>query len=670
MQRVGLKTFGVLVVLAGGVAVAASQEKPNIIMIYTDDHGYADLGAQGVSTNFPVSPQLMRRESIVFCSDLQTYHARLLFDPVEVQQVERANGSQVFEEGSDYTVSPDGWMTLTPTSSIPVLDYYTNVTDSTDYRFSDTNGVPFYSPGGNYKHDAYDVVVTYAHANGSLDELAAGTWESKLTTASEKLHARQPLNVTFFGDSITYGAQASSLAPAVEPFSPAYPSQVIAGLKARFGYDQINYANKAVGGKMTDWGLQEIQRVIDTAPDLVVLAFGMNDGSQGKDTELWYKPNTKGMIDALRAAHPEVSIILVAEFSPNPETANANYALRAQNRDALNDLYSTYGNMAFVDVGAVSRQIAARKKFQDFSGNNLNHPNDFMHAVYAELVMNVFEGARIVTTQTTDNCTYVVQGHPDASWDGYNYIGVRGPLNTAAAQYSVMEFPLAPRAITGATLRMRTQPTAIPSAWGSYSSLPIQVMVLSSNNAAFAEATASFNSQSTGVSWKDSSGADKTLFIARDLEVTGTLTTFSPETSWANNTWYDIELNANTTGALEALRAAGQASALIYIQVKNTPAALNTGVRFYSDDSDYAPKLLMHTAPPAPVVLNLPPPEPGSFSLGWNGEAGGTYSVWGTPQLTAPVWTSRTNYSELLFDQALVFTAPVATQGFYQVRLP
>jgi hypothetical protein len=171
----------------------------------------------------------------------------------------------------------------------------------------------------------------------------------------------------------------------------------------------------------------EIQRVIDTAPDLVVLAFGMNDGSQGKDTELWYKPNTTGMIDALRAANPDVSIILVAEFSPNPEQANANYGLREQNRAALYDLYSTYGNMAFVDVGAVSRQIAARKKFQDFSGNCLNHPNDFMHTVYAELVMNVFEGSSIVTTKATDNCTYVVQGSPDVNWDRLQLHWGKGP---------------------------------------------------------------------------------------------------------------------------------------------------------------------------------------------------------------------------------------------------
>jgi len=203
------------------------------------------------------------------------------------------------------------------------------------------------------------------------------------------LQMQLPLNITFFGDSITVGGQASSLPPGAEPFAPAFPTQVTEALKALFGYDQINYANKAVGGTTTVWGLQEIQQVVDTDPDLVVLAFGMNDA--GGVPPATYKQNTEDMIQALRAANPDVSIVLVAEFSPNPEWGGANYPIRAENRDSLYDLYSTYENMAFVDVGAVSRQIADKKKFQDFSGNVINHPNDFLHAIYAELILKVFE---------------------------------------------------------------------------------------------------------------------------------------------------------------------------------------------------------------------------------------------------------------------------------------
>lgn len=32
------------------------------------------------------------------------------------------------------------------------------------------------------------------------------------------------------------------------------------------------------------------------------------------------------------------------------------------------------------------------KKFCDISGNNVNHPNDFMYQVYADALLHVFEG--------------------------------------------------------------------------------------------------------------------------------------------------------------------------------------------------------------------------------------------------------------------------------------
>jgi lysophospholipase L1-like esterase len=543
-------------------------------------------------------PQVMENESVVFCSDLQPRSARLLFPPVDIQSVKRANGTQIFEENVDYTIDADGLISLTPDSRIPVLDYYASVKDDTFYRFADTNGAIYYSPGGVWKHNEYDVVVTYTHTN-SLSALMDGVWASKLTVALSRMQAQLPVNVTFYGDSITYGAQASSLAPGAEPFAPAYPMQVVDDLKTRYSYDQINYANKAVGGKMSSWGLENIQQVIDTDPDLVVLAFGMNDSSQSVPTAD-YKQNTELMIEALRIANPNVSIILVAEFSPNPEFVNAHYDLRAQARDALFDLYSAYDNIAFVDVGAVSRPIAERKKFQDFSGNNINHPNDFMHQIYADVIQNVFDievtsPVPDLETKVTDHCTNVVGGQPDTNFDGREHMGVRGALASSDAQYGLMEFALPEREIASAVLRLKSYSDATPLSWGTNANVNVQVMVMSGNNAAFAESSATFGSQSTGTPWINSAGgAATTLFAARDSGVTGTLTTFIPDGDWADSTWYGMELETRTVNALDALRAAGQTSVLLYIQVKND--ALDddgSGVRFYSDDSAFAPQLVL-----------------------------------------------------------------------------
>ncbi len=345
-------------------------------------------------TLITVHAERMENESVVFCSDLQPRAAQLLFKPDKVESVSRANGSQTFKEGVDYRVDANGKIELTENSTIPVLTYYGKAIEKGTYGFADVKGRPFYSPGGTLKHKDYDIVVTYSYSNGSLDQMMKGAWHPGLTTALEKLNAKKPLNVTFFGDSITFGAQASSLVPGCHPFAPAYPMQVINSLKSTYEYSEINYANPSVGGKTSTWGLEEIKQVIDTKPDLVVLAFGMNDGS-GKMPTQTYKSNIEAMMKALRVSNPNVSIILVAEFSPNPDWAASNYPLRAKNRDALEELHKQYGNTAFVDVGMVSRRIAEKKKFQDFSGNNLNHPNDFLNAIYADLVLKVLNGKRI-----------------------------------------------------------------------------------------------------------------------------------------------------------------------------------------------------------------------------------------------------------------------------------
>ncbi len=336
----------------------------------------------------------MENESVVFCSDLQPRAAQLLFKPDKIESVSRADGSKTFKEGVDYRIDSNGRITLTDNSSIPVLTYYGKAIEKGTYGFADMKGRPFYSPGGTMKHKDYDIVVTYSYSQGSLDQMMQGAWHPGLTTALEKLKAKNPLNLTFFGDSITFGAQASSLAPGCHPFAPAYPMQVINSLKSTYGYSEIQYANPSVGGKTSAWGLEQINQVVSTKPDLVVLAFGMNDSS-GKVPTQTYTSNIESMMKALRAANPDVSIILVAEFSPNPEWPAANYPLRAKNRDALEGLHKKYKNTAFVDVGMVSRRIAEKKKFQDISGNNLNHPNDFLNAIYADLVLKVLEGKRI-----------------------------------------------------------------------------------------------------------------------------------------------------------------------------------------------------------------------------------------------------------------------------------
>ena len=53
----------------------------------------------------------------------------------------------------------------------------------------------------------------------------------------------------------------------------------------------------------------------------------------------------------------------------------------------LNEIASERGNVAVADVGTLSFRLLQLKKFRDMSANNINHPNDFMHRVYAQTIV-------------------------------------------------------------------------------------------------------------------------------------------------------------------------------------------------------------------------------------------------------------------------------------------
>ncbi len=79
--------------------------------------------------------------------------------------------------------------------------------------------------------------------------------------------------------------------------------------------------------------------------------------------------------------------ILVANMLPNPEFKP--HAGHFENRRRLYKLEGEFERIAVADVMAVTEALLRRKKFADISGNNLNHPNDFLHRIYADVIVGV-----------------------------------------------------------------------------------------------------------------------------------------------------------------------------------------------------------------------------------------------------------------------------------------
>jgi lysophospholipase L1-like esterase len=145
---------------------------------------------------------------------------------------------------------------------------------------------------------------------------------------------------------------------------------------------RITVKNSAVGGKTSHWGVAKVHaRVTVKKPDLVVLAFGMNDGTGKVEPDDFLK-NIQAIMQAVKKVHPQAEFILVAPTLANPESffegQQLNYGPKLKTLAGI--------GVQVIDMAAIHQVLLKRKHFRDMTGNNINHPNDFLHRWYAQQI--------------------------------------------------------------------------------------------------------------------------------------------------------------------------------------------------------------------------------------------------------------------------------------------
>ena len=129
--------------------------------------------------------------------------------------------------------------------------------------------------------------------------------------------------------------------------------------------------------------------------DLFVCAFGMNDIKL--DASITAE-NIGKIVDGVISLEPDAAVMLVASMfynntEVNAETYNANIKAQAPALKALAENYSSAGiECGVASVGLVSESVLERKEFRDYTGNNINHPNDFFCRVYAQTIFSALIG--------------------------------------------------------------------------------------------------------------------------------------------------------------------------------------------------------------------------------------------------------------------------------------
>ena len=332
---------------------------------------------------------IVQGESVLFIKNFPTDEARasVLFPIQHVLAIRNSAGDITYEEGRDYEWTPGAREIVLPAGSRIVSRTPAKLrrpSGSQKYRLTHRDGQGEIFFGARLEYAEMQTCITYQHA--SHWKLAIPTFDATvLPRAVHKLLNKQPLSIVLLGDSISAGANSSKLGAAA-PFQPAYPELLQRHLAARFG-TQVGLKNLSVGGTDTNWGLTQIDKIIEAGPDLVILAFGMNDSA--KRTAQDYQANTRKMIGRIRAELPESEFVLVASMLGNPDWTRLRHESFPEYRDALAELCDP--GIALADLTSVWTGFLELKQDWDQTGNGVNHPNDFGHRVYAQVISTLLD---------------------------------------------------------------------------------------------------------------------------------------------------------------------------------------------------------------------------------------------------------------------------------------
>ncbi|CRL47661.1 SGNH/GDSL hydrolase family protein [Pseudomonas sp. SIMBA_041] len=309
-----------------------------------------------------------------YTEDGRSNFVRTMFAPTKIRMVYNPATGQVFKPMMDYIPTKEG-IKLTRDSAIKKAPRgYSN--DMTEAELKNY-GVRV-TPG----FQEFQYAITY-DKHQSFASKTIGTLGNL-----RKVIGTVPLSITFFGDSITVGANATSIYTA--PNQPGYAGLVMAYLNYKYPL-MVESRNNAVGGWSSINAVSAVEyRVNDKKSDLVVLAFGMNDGGVFKPNE--YKANMQAVISAIRAKQPRVPILLVSPQRANPSTFIQKRLNITGYLPVLRELARDNASVAVADMTSAWDMMMSRKNYLDVTGNGLNHPNDFGHRVLAEVVLTAILG--------------------------------------------------------------------------------------------------------------------------------------------------------------------------------------------------------------------------------------------------------------------------------------
>jgi lysophospholipase L1-like esterase len=286
-------------------------------------------------------------------------------------------GCVVYSEGRDFSVDYDeGTIVRTAGSRMPDWTKHELFGhDDFDHRTCKEHG------NGNYT-----VYVDYEHEAPPAGP-ASGPPGHRIVRTLEKLRKGESVRYVVFGDSISTGAEASRPGLAFHNLFADRIRSLVPGAC-------IETVSKAIGGERCLEGIARLQcDVLDLHPDLVTITFGANDQCRLRtDKECAVPPaefrdKMRRIVESIRQ-ETGADVVLITPLILNPAwmyTSGQVDAYAAILRDVAKDC-----GACVADLHALWRaELDAGKSYASLLMNNINHPNDYGHQLFAKALAGV-----------------------------------------------------------------------------------------------------------------------------------------------------------------------------------------------------------------------------------------------------------------------------------------
>lgn len=328
-------------------------------------------------------------ESVLFVGEEDC--VGLLCEPEQILSVRSCGLDVEYEEGKDYVVE-SGKLRRTQNSRMPYLpkDLYfpAEKTEEIGAMKCRVEGHPWLYFGEGDTFFKRQVFVTYTHKDEWQGFVPKGQRELFPRT-HQRLASGEETTVLFFGDSITTGCNCSGWMDRA-PHMESWPEMTVSALRLEYPNANIRYINTAVGGKKTLWAIESVdERVAAYNPDLVILAFGMNDVEMPAEE---HAAQLSKLVSLVKEKCPMAEVLVISTTLPNEEALrywSDQYRFEEVYEETL---LKQFPNLPLVRMGSMHSALLKRKRFCHMTGNNINHPNDFLARAYAQSLFKTITG--------------------------------------------------------------------------------------------------------------------------------------------------------------------------------------------------------------------------------------------------------------------------------------